>query len=257
MVFVPCLNARWVYRNLPLEVWIAQFRFVVHCCSFGMPATQTRVQQLTAYLIHLASAGSLQDGDLVGEFIAEWAICSPLTHCQFAVAVRSAQLSSVREIQQGFRAALARSTSPLGACPPGEHIGSQGHGYQLGMGIVAAPRCQPTELCRMIEWLLPLTCIVRGDGYPCADGEWSQLSVSIACIGLRGRIPACVWVIGLAICGDKAMATLATSRKPILRCAAYTPCCSGDVPITCSGDVPATFKFFVGTVTGTIWFQQN
>ena len=72
-----------------------------------MPATQTRVQQLTAYLIHLASAVGLQDGDLVGELIAEWAISSPLTHCQFAVAVRLAQPSCVRKIQQGFPVALA------------------------------------------------------------------------------------------------------------------------------------------------------
>ena len=65
-------------------------------------------------------------------------------------------------------------------------------------------------LCRMIDWSFPLTFIVRGDGYPCAGGEWSQLSVSIANMGLWGQIPACVWVIGLAICGDKAMATLTT-----------------------------------------------
>ena len=171
------------------------------------------------------------------------------THCQFAVAVRLAQPSCVREIQQGFPAELARSTSPLGACPPGEHIGSRASWLRHVANQL--------PLCRMIDWLLPVTCILRGVGYPCADGEWSQLSVSTACMGLWGRIPACVWVIGLAICGDKAMATLATSRKPTLRCAAYTPCCSGDVLITCSGDVPATFKCFVGTITGTIWFQEN
>ena len=67
----------------------------------------------------------------------------------------------------------------------------------------------------MIDWSFPLTFIVRGDGYPCAGGEWSQLSVSIVNMGLWGRIPACVWVIGLAICGDKQMATLATLWKAI------------------------------------------
>ena len=65
---------------------------------------------------------------------------------QFAVAVRLAQPSCVREIQQGFLAALATSTSPLGACPPGEHIGSQSHGHHLAMGIVATPHCQPTAV---------------------------------------------------------------------------------------------------------------
>ena len=65
-------------------------------------------------------------------------------------------------------------------------------------------------LCRMINWSFPLTFIVTGDGYPSAGGEWSQLSVSIANMGLWGRILARVWVIGLAMRGDKAMATLAT-----------------------------------------------
>ena len=65
-------------------------------------------------------------------------------------------------------------------------------------------------LSRMIDWSFALTFIVRGDGYPCAGGEWSQSSVSIANMGLWGRIAACVWVIGLAICGGKAMATLGT-----------------------------------------------
>ena len=39
------------------------------------------------------------------------------------------------------------------------------------------------------------------------------MSVSIVNMGLWGRIPACVWVIELAICGEKKMATLATLWK--------------------------------------------
>ena len=75
----------------------------------------------------------------------------------------------------------------------------------------------------MIDWSFPLTFIVRGDGYPCAGGEWSQLCVSIANMGLWGRTPACVWVIGLAICGDKAMATLATLWEDNIKvCRAHT-----------------------------------
>ena len=62
----------------------------------------------------------------------------------------------------------------------------------------------------MIHCSFPLTFIVGGDGCPSAGGEWSQLSVSIVNMRLWERIPACVWVIGLAICGDKQMATLAT-----------------------------------------------
>ena len=37
---------------------------------------------------------------------------------------------------------------------------------------------------RMIDWFSPLTFIFRGDGYPCAGGEWFELSVSIVNMGL-------------------------------------------------------------------------
>ena len=116
MVFVPCPNARWVYGHLPLEVCIAKFRFVVHCCSFIMPRSQTRVAQLTTHLVHLASAVSLRDGDLVGELIAERAISSPHARRQFAVAVRLAQPSCVREIQQGAIAKYASEVLPPDEC---------------------------------------------------------------------------------------------------------------------------------------------
>ena len=68
-------------------------------------------------------------------------------------------------------------------------------------------------LCCMIDWSFPLTFIVGVVGYSCARGEWSQVSVSIVNMGLWERIPACVWGIGLAMCGDTQMATLATLSK--------------------------------------------
>ena len=37
-------------------------------------------------------------------------------------------------------------------------------------------QCRPA-LCQSIDWTRPLTFLVRGDGYPCAGGSWSQLSV--------------------------------------------------------------------------------
>ena len=283
MVFVPCLNARWVYGHLPLEVCIAKFRFVVHCCSFIMPRSQTRVAQLTTHLVHLASAVSLRDGDLVGELIAEWAISSPHARRQFAVAVRLAQPSCVREIQQGAFAKYASEVLPPDECCElilnlrapksawrtlSEVYTLQGLKCTATTGLpFARPFCPerafqqrwqdllaPLELapavstsdskatgiswpwaswlryiasqpplCRMIDRSFPLTFIVRGDGYPCAGGEWSQWSVSIAGMGLWGRIPACVWVIGLAICGDKAMATLATLWEDNIKvCRAHT-----------------------------------
>ena len=61
-----------------------------------------------------------------------------------------------------------------------------------------------------IDWTRPLTFIVRGDAYPCAGGSWTQLSIGLLNHGARGRTPAYLWVIGMAVCGDKDMAALAT-----------------------------------------------
>ena len=61
-----------------------------------------------------------------------------------------------------------------------------------------------------IDWNQPLTFIVRGDAYPCAGGSWTQLSIGLLNHGKRGRTPAYLWVIGMAVCGDKDMAALAT-----------------------------------------------
>ena len=248
-----------------------------------MARSQTRVAPLTTHLVHLASAVGLRDGDLVGELIAEWAISSPHARRQFAVAVRLAQPSCVREIQQGAIAKYASEVLPPDECCElilnlrapesawrtlSEVYTLRGLKYTATTGLpFARPICferafqqrwqvllAPLELapavstsdpkatgiswpwaswlryiasqpplCRMINWSFPLTFIVRGDGYPCASGEWSQLSVSIANMGLWGRIPACVWVIGLAICGDKAMATLATLWEDNIKvCRAHT-----------------------------------
>ena len=68
-------------------------------------------------------------------------------------------------------------------------------------------------LCRMIDWSFSLTFIAKRDGCPGAGGEWPQLGVSIVNMGLWGRIPARVRVIGLSICGDNQMAMLATLWK--------------------------------------------
>ena len=61
-----------------------------------------------------------------------------------------------------------------------------------------------------IDWKRPLTFLLRGDAYPCAGGSWTQLSVGLLNHGARGRTPAHIWVIGMAVCGDKDMAALAT-----------------------------------------------
>ena len=50
------------------------------------------------------------------------------------------------------------------------------------------------------------TCLVR----PCAGGSWAQPSIGLLNHGARGRTPVYLWVIGMAVCGDKDMAALAT-----------------------------------------------
>ena len=80
-----------------------------------MPAKKTRVKEVTTHLVHLAGAVSLQDGDCVGELLAEWAVSSPHARCQFAVAVRLAQPSYVWEVQQE---AITKYTSEV--LPPNE-----------------------------------------------------------------------------------------------------------------------------------------
>ena len=67
-----------------------------------------------------------------------------------------------------------------------------------------------------IDWDGPLTFIVCGDAYPCAGGSWAQLSIELFNHGKRGRTPAYLWVIGMALCSDKDMAALATLWAEIL-----------------------------------------
>ena len=66
---------------------------------------------------------------------------------------------------------------------------------------------RPT-LCQCIDWTRPLTFVVRGDGYPCAGGSWSQLSVGLPNHGVKAQTPAFLWVIGMAVTGDKDMVAL-------------------------------------------------
>ena len=55
------------------------------------------------------------------------------------------------------------------------------------------------SLVDTIDWARSLTFIVRGDAYPCAGGSWTQLSIGILNHGARGRTPAYLWVLGMAV----------------------------------------------------------
>ena len=68
-------------------------------------------------------------------------------------------------------------------------------------------------LVRSINRSFPLTFIVRGDAYPMAGGNWTQLTISLANFDRRARSPAGFWVLSIANCDDKAMDTPGTSWK--------------------------------------------
>ena len=68
----------------------------------------------------------------------------------------------------------------------------------------------PPHLIDTINPKQPLTFLLHGDDDPCAVTIWTQLSMGLLNYGARGRTPAYLWVIGMAVCGDKDMAALAT-----------------------------------------------
>ena len=72
-------------------------------------------------------------------------------------------------------------------------------------------------LCQSIVWTRPLTFVVRDDGYPCAGGSWSQLSVGLLNHGLKARTPAFLLVIGMAVTGDKDMVALGQVWAQVLQ----------------------------------------
>ena len=76
--------------------------------------------------------------------------------------------------------------------------------------------------CQSIDLTRPLNFVVRGDGYPCAGGSWSQLSVVLLNRGLKARTPAFLWVIGMAVTGDKDMVALGQIWAQVLQvCSLY------------------------------------
>ena len=65
---------------------------------------------------------------------------------------------------------------------------------------------------------------MRGDGYPCAGGSWSQLAIGLLNHGVRARTPAFLWVVGMAITGDKDMVALGQFWAQVLQvCSLHFP----------------------------------
>ena len=59
--------------------------------------------------------------------------------------------------------------------------------------------------------------VVRGDGYPCGVGTWSQLSVGLLNHVVKARTRAFLWVIGMAVTGDKDMVALGQIWAQVLQ----------------------------------------
>ena len=68
-----------------------------------------------------------------------------------------------------------------------------------------------------IDWSHPLTFIVSGYRYPCVGGNWSKLSIGLLSHGLKGRTPADLWVVGMALTRDKDMAALGQIWAQVLQ----------------------------------------
>ena len=88
-------------------------------------------------------------------------------------------------------------------------------------GPATSGRCWPLQswaryiqsrppLVDTIDWKSPLTFLLRRDAYLCAAGSWTQPSTGLLNHGARARTPTYLWMIGMAVCGDRDIATLAT-----------------------------------------------
>ena len=73
--------------------------------------------------------------------------------------------------------------------------------------ILSWPGLVPSISCNF-----PVTFIVRGDAYPVARGNWTQL-ISLANFDRLARSPTGLWVLSVANCDNKAMDTLGTLWK--------------------------------------------
>ena len=77
-------------------------------------------------------------------------------------------------------------------------------------------QCRPA-LGQYIDWTRPLTFVVQGDGYPCAGGSWSHLSNGLLHHVVKARTHAFLWVVGMAVTGDKDMVALGQIRAQVLQ----------------------------------------
>ena len=71
-----------------------------------------------------------------------------------------------------FDATWKSLTAPLALCPPVECADPPSSGRCWPLRSWAQYVQSRPALCQSIDRTRPLTLLVRGDGYPCADGSW-------------------------------------------------------------------------------------
>ena len=108
-------------------------------------------------------------------------------------------------------------TAPLALSPRVECADPPSSGRCWPLRLWAQYVQSRLALCQSIDWTRPLTFVVRGDGYPCAGGSWSQLSVGLLNHGVKVRTPTFLWVIGMAVTGDKDMVALGQIWAQVLQ----------------------------------------
>ena len=116
-----------------------------------------------------------------------------------------------------FDATWKPLTAPLALSPPVECADPPSSGCCWPLRSWAQYVQSRPALCQSIDWTRPLTFVVRGDGYPCAGGIWSQLSVGLLNHGLKARTAAFLWVIGMAVTGAKDMVAVGQIWAQVLQ----------------------------------------
>ena len=127
--------------------------------------------------------------------------------------------------QNAFTGAWKELVTPLNLRPPLSVPDPRVSGRSWPLPSWARYVQSRPSLVDTIDCTRPLTFIVRGDVYPCAGGSWTQLSIGLLNHGARGRRAPYLWVIGMAVCRDKDMATLATKWVDNLKvCGPFIVC---------------------------------
>ena len=127
--------------------------------------------------------------------------------------------------REAFTDAWKELVTPLDLRPPVSVPNPPASGRSWPLPSWARYVQSSPSLVDTIDWTRPLTFIVCGDAYLCAGGSWTQLSIGLLNHGARGRAPAYLWVTGMAVCGDKDTAALATIWADNLKvCGPFVVC---------------------------------